>query len=252
MSDADRAKWDKRWQTTDAGAFTPAPLLTSHAHLLTGGVALDLACGLGQNSIWLARHNYRVLAVDVSGVALAYGRAEAARQGVGERIQWLQSDMDHWTMPTAAFNLIAVFRFLDRRLYRAIPAGLRPGGLLFYETRHSGFLQRMPGASRDFLLQPGELQTAFANLNILYTAEDDENAALVARKTPPIEIGVCSLPWRSRPDTGEKFSNQAGKLAENGVAVGFGHIGQDAGRDFPIVPGLLFHPPAKTAPDGRA
>jgi tellurite methyltransferase len=184
MSEADRSKWDKRWLDTAPTPFAPTLLLTSHLHLLTGGTALDLACGRGQNSIWLAQHNYRVLAVDVSGVALAFGEAEAARQGVGERIQWLQIDTetDSWSIPPAAFDLIAVFRFLDRRLFTAIQAGLRPGGLLFYETRHTGFLQRMPTATSDFLLQPGELQTAFAGLTILYTAENDEDAVLIARK----------------------------------------------------------------------
>jgi tellurite methyltransferase len=175
--------WDARWADEAAGSpYEPHRLLVQHATLLGGGQALDLACGLGQNAIWLAGHGYEVLAVDFSGVALAVAQERAVAAGRNDRIQWRQRDLDDWRPPTAAFDLVCVFRFLDRRLFRPLRAAVRSRGLLFYETRHSGLLQRQPESNPAFLLRPGELIARFAGWEIIYSAESQENAGLVARR----------------------------------------------------------------------
>jgi len=59
----------------------PHPLLVrfiSHQSM-SGGRALDVACGVGQNAIWLAQRAFTVDAVDISLVALEYGWQAAAR-----------------------------------------------------------------------------------------------------------------------------------------------------------------------------
>ena len=69
MSEKDRAKWDEKWREMLQPA-APSDLLLANAGALPGGVAVDVACGLGQNALWLARHRYQVLGVDISQVAL--------------------------------------------------------------------------------------------------------------------------------------------------------------------------------------
>lgn len=49
---------------------------------LPGTTALELGCGTGTNAIALARHGYRVTAVDLVDVAIARGREKACRAGV--------------------------------------------------------------------------------------------------------------------------------------------------------------------------
>ena len=44
--------------------------------------ALELGCGGGQNSVWLAKKGVRCEALDVSEGQLAHARALAAREGV--------------------------------------------------------------------------------------------------------------------------------------------------------------------------
>jgi tellurite methyltransferase len=187
VSRPEQEKWDARWAAEAArAAYEPNPLLVAHAALLEGGRALDLACGLGQNSIWLAARGYDVLAVDISPVALAVAGERAQVAGVQERIKWQQQDLEEgrpgWATPPGGFDLVCVFRFLDRRLFPGLRVAVRPGGLLFYETRHVGLLERQPQSNPAFLLQPGELVRTFGDWEIVHAAEDRENASLVARR----------------------------------------------------------------------
>jgi tellurite methyltransferase len=187
MNRPEQEKWDARWAAEAARtSYEPHRLLVAHAALLEGGRALDLACGLGQNSIWLAARGYQVLAVDFSPVALAVAGDRARVAGVQERIKWQQQDLEEWRLvsaaPAAGFDLVCVFRFLDRRLFPGLRAVVRAGGLLFYETRHVGLLARQPQSNPAFLLQPGELMDTFNDWEIVYEAEDQENASLVARR----------------------------------------------------------------------
>ena len=182
MSREDKERWDKKWSSAGDERYSPHPLLTSNARYLTGGEALDLACGRGQNAIWLGRHGYRVLGVDISRVALGAAAAEAAAQGLSDRVRFEAVDLDSWSPPPDAFDLICVFRFLDRKLFGPIRDGIRPGGHICYSTRHLGALARHPSATEAFLLRPGELAAVFSDWQILHDHEGAEDAELVARK----------------------------------------------------------------------
>ena len=181
MSQADMQRWDQKWTEMAGKPFTPHPLLVNNEILLSGGRALDLACGLGQNSIWLARLGYHVIGIDVSGVALSAALSRARKLHLPDRPVFVQMDLAQWSLPPNMFDLICVFRFLKRRLFPEIRSGLRPGGLLFYSTRHMGILNRQPDANQEFLLRPDELITAFSDWEIVHYEEGRENAQIIAR-----------------------------------------------------------------------
>ncbi|MGH7776655.1 MAG: class I SAM-dependent methyltransferase [Candidatus Dormibacterales bacterium] len=58
---------------------------------LPPGRALDLGCGTGTNSVYMARHGWRVVGVDYDGRAVARARAKAAAAGVEAR--FLRADV---------------------------------------------------------------------------------------------------------------------------------------------------------------
>lgn len=181
MSKEDRHRWNRKWaERTETSEVST--LLQQHEALLTSGLALDLACGRGQNSIWLARHGYATLGIDISRVALNAARSAALLQGVARRTLFVQADLDRWHPPRETFDLVAVFRFLDRDLYWPLQQSVRPGGLLFFETRHQGICERLPDANPAYLLRTGELAAVFAEWDLLLYDEGSENARLVARK----------------------------------------------------------------------
>jgi SAM-dependent methyltransferase len=185
--DDDRERWDKKWTRMGADHLTPAPLLVRYSDRVSGSRALDLACGVGRNALWLAAHGYTVDAIDISPVGLALGRAEAKRRGL--TVNFIKADLDDYILPVATYDLIAVFRYLNRRLLPAISAALRPGGWLFYESLDLRYLDLKPDTPRDYLLTPGELEAAFAHLRLIEAGPNPgrQTSFLVARASgqPP-------------------------------------------------------------------
>lgn len=155
----------------------PASLLKRYVHLASPGRALDIACGNGRNSLYLADRGFAVDAVDISGVATK--RLAAARPD----IHVVCADLDAWELPPQRYHLIVNIRFLDRRLFPGIRKGLLPGGVLIFEAF-------MGGKNPDYCLKPNELLQAFGSLRIVCYEEKptpaaekvDRTAALVAIK----------------------------------------------------------------------
>ena len=75
--------WDARYAASGRlFSSEPDEALVELAGTLPPGRALDLGAGEGRNSLWLARKGWQVTAVDLSGVALARLRAQAATEHV--------------------------------------------------------------------------------------------------------------------------------------------------------------------------
>jgi SAM-dependent methyltransferase len=185
--ESDRQRWDRKYAAGEGPAhFEPKPLLTEHRHLLAGGRALDVGCGFGGNALYLASLDYRVDAVDVSGVALAQAAAEAKRRGVP--VQLVQADLSRWWVRPANYDLITVFYYLNRELMPKVAAGLRRGGLLFQANHNRGFLEVRPGFNPDYLLEPGDLRRMAldAGLEVLYYGDSpsgaEHSSQLIARR----------------------------------------------------------------------
>jgi 2-polyprenyl-3-methyl-5-hydroxy-6-metoxy-1,4-benzoquinol methylase len=188
-AESDRERWDRKYAAGEGPAhFEPRRFLIQHRHLLTGGQALDVACGFGGNALYLAAWGYRVDAVDASGVALVQARTEAVRRGL--QINFFQANLTRWWVPLEHYDLIAVFYYLNRGLMPQLAAGLRPGGLLFQANRNRRFLAIQPGFNRDYLLKSGELRRLAmeAGLEVLLyndgRREEEHNSQLIAQRPP--------------------------------------------------------------------
>ena len=164
MNDAEalRSKWDRRHRASDRPVL-PATVLTRNSHLLPDrGTALDLACGLGGNALFLAERGLRVSAWDLSPVAVERVRAEAETRGL--QINAQARDIIARPPPPSSFDVIVVSHFLDRGLVPAIARALRPGGLLFYQTFAREAVTDQGPSNPEFRLQHNELLRLFAGL----------------------------------------------------------------------------------------
>ncbi|MFR9750542.1 class I SAM-dependent methyltransferase [Nocardia sp. 004] len=101
--------------------------------------ALDLACGEGRNTLWLATHGWQVHAVDYSQMGIDKGRTVASQlsRSVRGRITWQCADVTHLDEAgiTGPFELILlVFLHLPaeqrRTVVRAAAELLAPEGTL--------------------------------------------------------------------------------------------------------------------------
>src|SRR5512139_3688875 len=95
MSNDDRLRWDRQHRNSP-GREQPAAFLRevveSDAWPALRGTALDIACGTGRNTIYLAQRGFAVSALDISSVALEEGRRRA--QQVGLEIDWQIGDLE--------------------------------------------------------------------------------------------------------------------------------------------------------------
>jgi SAM-dependent methyltransferase len=169
LARADRERWDRKYAAGNPNPeFEPDPILVSHASLLNGpGLALDVACGVGHNALYLARRGYEVVAVDGSLVGLRYCRQALA--GSALPVHLVAADLDRFPLPERRFDAIVVMRFLSRPLVRELKRALVPGGLVIYQTYNLNWLSFNPDFRREYLLEPGELAQLFADFEPIET-----------------------------------------------------------------------------------
>ncbi|HYQ80571.1 MAG TPA: class I SAM-dependent methyltransferase [Anaeromyxobacteraceae bacterium] len=139
----------------------PSPWVVRFAGLLArGGTALDLACGGGRHARFLAARGHLVTAVDRDPEALA------GLDGVAG-VTALRADLESapWPLPGRRFDAVVVTSYLHRPLFPDIRGALAEGGVLHYETFMRGHQALGRPSCPDFLLEPGELLRAFADLS---------------------------------------------------------------------------------------
>jgi SAM-dependent methyltransferase len=172
MTQEDRSRWDERYKDGDwADIDEPATILKdAEAWLNPPGLALDVACGAGRNALHLARRSFSVVAVDISweGLQRLAQRVRAERLDIHP----VHADLEQFPLPAAHFDVIVNTRFLLRSLFPKIRRALKPGGLLLFETFNVDELDVLGGdIRREFALERGELQAAFADFEVLLYEE---------------------------------------------------------------------------------
>ena len=113
---------------------------------------LDLACGSGRHSRYLAELGYRVEALDRDEAALA---SLAEVPGIVTR----HADVEEgsWPYHSRWFDGIVVTNYLHRPLLPLLMNALGEGGVLIYETFMIGNERYGKPSNPHFLLRPGEL-----------------------------------------------------------------------------------------------
>jgi SAM-dependent methyltransferase len=177
VSHADFERWNRKYAGAAPGAdLTPDPLLIRHAALLRArGDALDVACGLGDNTLYLAQLGNDVFAVDISEMAVQRLAHRARKRNLS--VHAFVADLDTWRPPANGFDLVAVFRYLNRDLIEPIKQALRPGGLLVYRAWNTNHLVDRPDFRPEFLLAHGELEALMVGLRRVATNDTPDNPA---------------------------------------------------------------------------
>jgi len=115
-------QWDERYSGDDlVWTSTPNQFLVAESVDLPAGRAVDLACGEGRNSIWLAEQGWSVTGVDFSPVGLAKAKRFADLWGV--EVTWVESAIEAWDPPAEGFDLVIM-------LYLQLPQPARSAALV--------------------------------------------------------------------------------------------------------------------------
>jgi SAM-dependent methyltransferase len=195
MERDEKALWNQKYREGSHSWLTPDPFLESaYSEFLAGvtpGKALDVAGGAGRHALWLAQRGWQVKLVDISdvGVKIAQERfsaqpgAAVVHGSLETQVMDLNSVRD---FGREQYDLILVFFFLQRELFPALIAALKPGGFLIYRTYTIEQQKFKGGPSHPMhLLQPNELLRAFAELRVLHyreTAREKAVAEFIGQK----------------------------------------------------------------------
>jgi len=166
MTDSIKKKWNKIYAKSDHTVdIAPCEVLSRYNYLLPqSGNALDLACGLGGNALFLTSRSLDATAIDSSSEAIDKLNAKNQPRLTCECLFVSSGEQ----LGESIYDVIVVSRFLDRSLCGAIVRALKPGGVLFYQTFVSDKADTDVGPSNpDYLLQSNELLRLFADLHIL-------------------------------------------------------------------------------------
>jgi 2-polyprenyl-3-methyl-5-hydroxy-6-metoxy-1,4-benzoquinol methylase len=180
-----RAFWDQRFSAPDYIFGTePNVFLTSRAGLFRSGQrVLDIACGEGRNSVWLARQGCDVLGIDISPLALKKAQRLAENQKV--RVQFRQTDVRDWEWSPVAFDAVVCI-FIQfaapaerHRLFEGFKATLKPGGVLVLQGYTPKQVEYRTGGPPDaaHMYTREMLEQAFAELEILHLREHEDTLA---------------------------------------------------------------------------
>ena len=184
-------RWQQKYREANERGLV-AEVLLQNQHLLPAkGKALDLACGLGANALFLANKGLPCQAWDFSSVALEKLDTSAREQQLP--IQTREIDLERDLFPDEQFDLIVVSHYLHRPLCHAICKALNPGGLLFYQTFCQLKTSTQGPSNPRFLLKENELLSLFPLLNpVVYreerligdTSEGFRNQAMLIAQQP--------------------------------------------------------------------
>ncbi len=166
----DASAWNERYRKSAyRWPDVPDEVLVEVSRDLPAGRALDLGCGRGVNSCWLASQGWHVTGVDFSTEAIASAQARARQLGVS--VTWVQEDLQEWAPPTQRFDLVTLLYVQLApvallRLIRKARASLAPHGtLLVLGHDRQNALQGLGGPhNADLLYTSGKLRADVGDL----------------------------------------------------------------------------------------
>lgn len=159
--------WEERYRKGPPGLRAPDPLVVKVTSTLPPGRALDLACGTGRNTLWLAGQGWTVTAVDISPTAIAAVAAHARQLQAVVDLRTADLEKGEFAIAPVHWDLIAACYYLQKDLFARAKQGLVPGGILIAIA-----LMIEPGKEHSpFRVQPGELPGFFEGWEILHHHE---------------------------------------------------------------------------------
>ena len=184
---SDVAKWDSRYLRKEHGNdLTPDPLLVEYKDLFKKThLVVDLACGTGRNSVYLAKLGCFAVALDCSREALR--RCQSLAQQSSLNLLAVAADLNITRFPRESVDAFICFNYLNRELADNLQTALKADGLLVMKTFNQNFLNVNPRFNSDYVLKPGDLATMFDNLQIVALDDDcipasNTKSFIVARK----------------------------------------------------------------------
>lgn len=144
------AKWAESYDTNENRTRDlDAVILRQHELDIAGRDVLEIGCGTGKNTEWLAEHASSVVGLDLSPEMLSRARARVA----SGHVTFIEHDIQRtWPMPDESVNVVVGNLVLEhisniQIIFHEAQRVLRPNGTLFLCELHP-FRQRLGGQAQ--------------------------------------------------------------------------------------------------------
>jgi tellurite methyltransferase len=171
-----KEKWNLKYRDRLMNEISPEPnkrLLDMSAYL-KGGTAIDIASGLGGNSIFLAEIGFEVTAVDISEVAINYVKGQAAGRKLDITARIADLSRKTADFSSQKYDLSIMTYYLDRSLFPLIKEVVKEDGYLFFETYYQNGTEENQHVSNRYKLVSNELLKEFIEWRVLYFEENEQ------------------------------------------------------------------------------
>lgn len=191
MAKEDSVKWDAKFRAKPEllAPRAPSALLVKYLKSSDGKRALDVACGGGRHTYYMAELGYEVDAIDISKVAIASLNRALIEKNISN-VHTEVMDMDHFKAVDESYGVIVMSNYLNRALISELKRALMVDGVLFIESYMEDKSNEKRGSKRENLLASGELKSFFdSHFDILeYSEFDNEPYELYRMKKSAIVV----------------------------------------------------------------
>jgi SAM-dependent methyltransferase len=142
---------NQRWPRTEELVDGMVRVLDSFG--IRSGSLLDLCCGNGRVSVFMAKRGFKALGVDISGAFVQDGRRKAEEHGVSDRVSFVEGDvrklehvvkgsLEPFDVVTNAWTSVGYYSWEDDlSVFKQARRLSREGAVLFIaETMHTEYL----------------------------------------------------------------------------------------------------------------
>ena len=192
-------EWDERYRATElVWGAEPNRWVAQEVADLAPGRALDLACGEGRNTRWLAARGWEVSAVDFSAVGLDKARASEVAAPAKLPVSWVLADVTRYAHPSPVDLALICYLQLPaderRAAVRAAAAALAPGGVLLVIGHDSRNLIDGVGGPQDaaVLFTGEDIVRDLDGLDVVIDKADLVRREVAGAPRPALDALVCA------------------------------------------------------------
>jgi len=174
-SEHQQSHWDRKYEQGLPSLERPDPFFISafsqfaEHQFPSGGVALDLAGGIGRHALWLAMRKWQVTVVDISEVAIRKLNQRALQLDLS--LDLFVLDAAEYRFEPGQFDLIVLFYHVNRDLCPRIVSAMKPRGLLICKSSLRWNSNGKFAPSSTSPLERNEIPQLFPELRALYHHE---------------------------------------------------------------------------------
>ena len=164
-----REKWNQKYRMRTGDPPGPDPFLVETLRWLRPGTVLDLACGDGRNSLYLAERGLAVTSIDISEVGLERLRSTAHDRALV--ITTLEADLEAPDLNPdwGPFDNVLIFNYRpSERLLASVHSLVKEGGTFLFCTFNQ---KNRDHFSHEFSLIPGAYREGIEHFELMHYAE---------------------------------------------------------------------------------